>query len=489
MHYDLKSNRYYAITVTDGKVGSTERTQIKVFDGAFSRESEPLFKTASSEVCGHQGIGILNGRLIASKGSIGSSKADSFKVIATQIPTEEGQNLTIEKEWVVWSVGDNVRNGLANSVAISNDGKYVVVSGLDDDTQGGGVNKKFRIRVFESDLFNDSNHNLVGKETVTFDSTTPVTKENYWVLQGTAVGNGRVYLMCSNMATNFHQLQVYTLSGDHVASYDTEIGRDSTDGMAIKYYEPEGLCWLPTGDSLSLGCAVVGGYTGYWGADTRYNFITSFTNKRCNYTNIEVDTDVSLRLVSNDYANSPVINAVPREEQTYDLVLGSGRLGATRATLRGISKDGAGGIYSNSLTLELGNDTVGKANVFIASQIWYSTRSGGTELGSNTFPFSKIFLKEQPIITSDRRKKDNISVIDHKWFEVLELMNFKQYTFKDESTLHFGIIAQDWINACDNVGVDPYACDVLAGSAEVGYAIKYGELQNLFNAYILTKLK
>lgn len=110
-------------------------------------------------------------------------------------------------------------------------------------------------------------------------------------------------------------------------------------------------------------------------------------------------------------------------------------------------------------------------------------------IGLSNSRYRTIYLTEQPSISSDVRFKSSVSNVDTKLFEIFNYLDFKQYIIDGSSKISFGVLAQEWISACDKIGVNPFNYSVLDGSEEDGYSIRYGELQNLFNAYILHKLK
>lgn len=127
---------------------------------------------------------------------------------------------------------------------------------------------------------------------------------------------------------------------------------------------------------------------------------------------------------------------------------------------------------------------------FIDANMFRPAANGTKDLGSPVARFKDLYLVNHPTVDSDARIKNSVADINTKYLEVISKLKFKQYLLNEHSDkLHFGIIAQDWIEACNSVGLNPFESSVLSGSEKSGYSIRYGELQNLFNAYILSKLK
>lgn len=111
------------------------------------------------------------------------------------------------------------------------------------------------------------------------------------------------------------------------------------------------------------------------------------------------------------------------------------------------------------------------------------------DLGSSR-AFRDLRIQNQPTVTSDERVKFGIEDIDEKYIRVMSRLKFKQFKLKAGTSgrTHFGIIAQEWIAACEDEGVDPKESGVLVGNETEGYAIRYAELQILHNAYVLWRL-
>lgn len=118
-------------------------------------------------------------------------------------------------------------------------------------------------------------------------------------------------------------------------------------------------------------------------------------------------------------------------------------------------------------------------------------RTSTIDIGEEENSFRNIFLSNQPVVSSDLRLKYDIEEIDDKYFKVMSKLNFRQFKIKSDISdiAHFGIIAQDWIDACNQVDVDPHESGVLVGTEETGYAIRYAELMVLHNAYLSWRLE
>lgn len=143
----------------------------------------------------------------------------------------------------------------------------------------------------------------------------------------------------------------------------------------------------------------------------------------------------------------------------------------------GIGVDGEG---VNVFVNEIGSVYFGVAGIYPSS------RRPNYNLGLKSRPFRDLYLQNQPTVTSDANAKFDIEDIDEKYIRVMSRLKFKQFKLKADTSgiTHFGIIAQDWIKACVEVGVDPKESGVLIGDDKTGYSIRYTELMVLHNAYL-----
>lgn len=84
-----------------------------------------------------------------------------------------------------------------------------------------------------------------------------------------------------------------------------------------------------------------------------------------------------------------------------------------------------------------------------------------SDLGSSVNQWQDIYLKNSPIVSSDRRLKQDIANIPEAVFRAWEKVNFCQYRFKEavekkgsEARLHVGMIAQEILEAFNSQGLN-----------------------------------
>lgn len=83
------------------------------------------------------------------------------------------------------------------------------------------------------------------------------------------------------------------------------------------------------------------------------------------------------------------------------------------------------------------------------------------DIGSSTYQWKDLYLKNSPIVSSDRRLKQDIANIPEAVFRAWEKVNFCQYRFKEavekkgsEARLHVGMIAQEILEAFNSQGLN-----------------------------------
>ena len=85
----------------------------------------------------------------------------------------------------------------------------------------------------------------------------------------------------------------------------------------------------------------------------------------------------------------------------------------------------------------------------------------GADLGASAFQFKDAYLQNSPIVSSDRRLKQDFDSVPESVFKAWARVGFKQYRFKeavekkgDTARLHVGLIAQEIVEAFQAEGLD-----------------------------------
>ena len=85
----------------------------------------------------------------------------------------------------------------------------------------------------------------------------------------------------------------------------------------------------------------------------------------------------------------------------------------------------------------------------------------GADLGSSTFQWKDLYLKNSPTVSSDRRLKQDFASVPEAVFKAWEKVNFCQYKFKEavekkgaEARFHVGLVAQEILEAFEAQGLD-----------------------------------
>jgi hypothetical protein len=132
------------------------------------------------------------------------------------------------------------------------------------------------------------------------------------------------------------------------------------------------------------------------------------------------------------------------------------------------------GLYSkNDLVTEIGVELNAVNNSFTP------TVDNAIGLGSASFRWSQLYAGTATINTSDRNQKQDIADISQAVIDVFWKVAPKQFRWKDAvaekgdaARYHFGYIAQDWIEAFEEAGLDPFSfglvcADPLTESVEI----------------------
>lgn len=149
-------------------------------------------------------------------------------------------------------------------------------------------------------------------------------------------------------------------------------------------------------------------------------------------------------------------------------------------TISFYSRYGSEGSAYNSTTtmvaMRAGTDTAGSANFYIGvretggtNHQYYFTpgmfnSNAGDDLGSSTYKWKDCYLNNSPIVSSDKRLKQDFDDISEEVFKAWGSVKFQVYKFKDavakkgssEARKHIGLIAQDIIQAFKDRDLDAF---------------------------------
>ena len=107
---------------------------------------------------------------------------------------------------------------------------------------------------------------------------------------------------------------------------------------------------------------------------------------------------------------------------------------------------------------------VSDCSYWLYGEIFYTSKSGGTDLGSSTYQWKDCYLTNSPIVSSDRRLKQNFESVPEAVFTAWGNVNFQVYKFKEavakkgeaNARKHVGLVAQDIIEAFQAQGLDAF---------------------------------
>lgn len=100
-------------------------------------------------------------------------------------------------------------------------------------------------------------------------------------------------------------------------------------------------------------------------------------------------------------------------------------------------------------------------------------------LGVEQFPFATAYLNVAPIIVSDARKKHDIGDITDAEKRAVNAIHAKRYKIDGDDRVHFGVVAQDVIEAFSAEGLNALDYGVVVAHLENGvefYSVCYDEL-------------
>lgn len=162
----------------------------------------------------------------------------------------------------------------------------------------------------------------------------------------------------------------------------------------------------------------------------------------------------------------------------FSNTLGASVLGAIQARFYYEDEDGTG---HNDLrcSMNLTTQSSGKSALYFAlnnaenvsdcsywlyGEMFYTNKSGGTDLGSSTYQWKDCYLQNSPIVSSDRRLKQNFESVPEAVFTAWGNVDFQVYKFKEAVTKkgeanarkHVGLVAQDIIEAFQAQGLDAF---------------------------------
>lgn len=103
--------------------------------------------------------------------------------------------------------------------------------------------------------------------------------------------------------------------------------------------------------------------------------------------------------------------------------------------------------------------------VLTGSSLYQNTNS---DLGSSTYQWKDLYIQNSPIVSSDRRLKQDFSEVPEAVFKAWGSVKFCQYRFKEavskkgaEARLHVGLIAQEIVEAFTEQGLDATAYGIV----------------------------
>ena len=112
-----------------------------------------------------------------------------------------------------------------------------------------------------------------------------------------------------------------------------------------------------------------------------------------------------------------------------------------------------------------GSETAGSNGV---TQVWlqpsYFGPNAAIDLGSSTYQWKDAYLTNSPIVSSDRRLKQNFETVPEAVFKAWASVNFQVYKFKEavakkgeaSARKHVGLVAQDIIEAFEAQGLNAF---------------------------------
>lgn len=174
---------------------------------------------------------------------------------------------------------------------------------------------------------------------------------------------------------------------------------------------------------------------------------------------------VSLRI----YTNTPDLSASDFLSQS---------LGSFHFAVRYLENASIKALIKGSISCS--NDDQGNARLFLDvkdksgtnNQYWFRhnsfTPSASIDLGSPTYQWKDLYLQNSPIVSSDRRLKQDFSEVPEAVFKAWANVKFCQYRFKEaveeksgEARLHVGLIAQEILEAFKAQGLDATAYGIV----------------------------
>ena len=102
------------------------------------------------------------------------------------------------------------------------------------------------------------------------------------------------------------------------------------------------------------------------------------------------------------------------------------------------------------------------------TQVWlqpnFFAPNAPIDLGDSGFQWKDCYLQNSPIVSSDRRLKQDFAEVPEAVFKAWSKVNFQRYRFKeaiakkgdDKARKHVGLVAQDIIEAFESVGLSAF---------------------------------
>lgn len=272
--------------------------------------------------------------------------------------------------------------------------------------------------------------------------------------QGIAALGEQIYMQCgTGSIAQDKTLWVYTLRGEYIDSFVTEVGKTEAAGDGDgNGYEPEGLAWFETGAGLpNLAMAMVSGNPG---ARTRRIWILGGTDLNVPARGILLqrrDWGTSSGIFKNPGANREILELRARETLTDGAGINlygrgdSANPGRVRISSRGTSQNFTTVLDDNGH--------------------FFPDADNAQNLGGSSKRWKVIYAGTGTINTSDAREKCGIAPIDDELIDVFRSVEPVAFQWKESvaqkadgsARSHMGFVAQHLADALLKRGKDPAA--------------------------------
>lgn len=160
-------------------------------------------------------------------------------------------------------------------------------------------------------------------------------------------------------------------------------------------------------------------------------------------------------------------NFVSSDEQNFEVSSFTARLGyigedetKTYKSTHVLSYSVANG--KNRIYFGVANSDTGNSQFFFEERCFRPNNT--CDIGSSTFQFKDLYIQNSPVVSSDRRLKQNFESVPEAVFKAWASVNFQVYKFKEavakkgeaEARKHVGLVAQDIIEAFEAQGLNAF---------------------------------